>query len=210
MSDPCSSVPVAAPGSLYVVSAPSGGGKRAVLARVMAVDPGIEYSVSATTRPPRADEVDGRDYYFLSREEFCRRIEDGRFAEWAEVHDNLYGTLREELDRKLDTGKDLVLELDVQGMRNVRALYPDTVTVFIMPPSFEELERRLRGRGTNSEADIALRLRNAQDEIAACYAFDYIVLNDDLDKAVEDMEAIVRAQRCRTAKFASRARHRNP
>lgn len=201
---------MAAPGSLYVVSAPSGGGKRAVLARVMAVDPGIEYSVSATTRPPRADEVDGRDYYFLSREEFCRRIEDGRFAEWAEVHDNLYGTLREELDCKLDTGKDLVLELDVQGMRNVRALYPDTVTVFIMPPSFEELERRLRGRGTNSEADIALRLRNAQDEIAACYAFDYIVLNDDLDKAVEDMEAIVRAQRCRTAKFASRARHGNP
>lgn len=193
-----------------MVSAPSGGGKRAVLARVMARDSGIEYSVSATTRPPRADEVDGRDYYFLSREEFCKRIEDGRFAEWAEVHENLYGTLREELDRKLDTGKDLVLELDVQGMRNVRALYADTVTVFIMPPSFEELERRLRGRGTNSEADIALRLRNAQDEIAACYAFDYIVLNDDLDKAVEDMEAIVRAQRCRTAKFASRARRANP
>lgn len=187
-------------GSLFVVSAPSGAGKHTVLHRVLATDPRLEYSVSATTRAPRPGEVHGRDYYFLDREEFGRRVEQGGFVEWAEVHGNLYGTLREELERRLSSGKDVVLEIDIQGMRNLKQSGFDAVTVFIMPPSPSVLERRLRGRGTESPETVELRLRNAREEMEARHAFDYIVVNDRLSKAVADLKAIVRAQRCRADK----------
>jgi len=180
-----------------VVSAPSGAGKRTILAPVVQQDPNIEVSVSATTRAPRPGEVDQRDYFFLDRDDFCKRIEDGAFVEWAEVHGNLYGTLSEELAKHLETGKDVVLELDVQGMRNVRPLYPGAVPVFVMAPSLEVLEQRLRKRGADSDDDMALRLRNARDEIDARREFDYIIVNDELDDAVADMQAIIRASRCR-------------
>ena len=178
-----------------MVSAPSGAGKHTILKRALDRDARLVYSVSATTRRPRSGEVDGREYYFLDRETFKKRIDAGEFVEWAEVHDNLYGTLHSELDRLLDSGKDVLLELDVQGMRNVKRLGLDPITVFIMPPSLEELARRLRGRATDSTSVILVRLNNARAEIAAKDEFQHVIVNDDIDRAVAEFEAIVRANR---------------
>ena len=185
-------------GIVFVISAPSGAGKHSILHPILGQDPNIEYSISATTRPPREGEQDGRDYHFLDEAEFRRRLEAGEFAEWAVVHGHLYGTLHGELDRRIGSGKDVVLEIDVQGMRNLRRMRPDAVTVFIMPPSLEALAQRLRGRGANDEADIALRVENARSEMAAANEYDYIVVNDKLEDAIADMEAIIRAERRRT------------
>jgi len=171
-----------------------------VLKLVLARDAGLEYAVSATTRRARPGEVNGRDYVFLDVGEFRRRVDGEQFVEWAEVHGNLYGTLREELARRLPSGKDVVLEVDVQGMRNLKALRNDLVTVFIMPPSFEELKTRMRKRAANDEANIALRLENAREEMAARHEYDYIIVNDVVEEAVEDMLAIVRAQRRRSTR----------
>lgn len=182
-------------GRVFVVSAPSGAGKHTILKRTLARDPNLAYSVSATTRPPRPGEEDGREYYFLDRAEFERRVHNGAFAEWAEVHGNLYGTLRSEIDRITAEGRDALLELDVQGMRNVRRLGMDPVAVFIMAPSLEELEQRLRARGTDSEETIALRLRNAREEIAAKDEYDHVIVNVDIREAVAELEAIIRAAR---------------
>jgi len=182
-------------GTLFVVSAPSGGGKNAILRPVLHNDPNLEYSISATTRPPRQNEVEGKDYYYLSLAEFCRRIEMGEFVEWAEVHGQLYGTLRSDLDQKLASGKDLILELDVLGMRNLKATFPDAVTVFIMAPSLDELERRLRERGTDDEASIRLRLKNAEMEMAAINEYDHVIVNEDLDVAIRQMKDIIRENR---------------
>ena len=182
-------------GVLMVMSAPSGAGKRTLLEKVRERRPGVDTTVSATTRPPRPGEVDGVDYHFLDRGEFDRRVAAGEFVEWAEVHGNRYGTLHAELDRRLAAGRDLVLELDVQGMRSLKARRPDAVTVFLMPPSLEELERRLRRRGTEGEDVIALRLRNAREEMAARDEFDHVVVNDELDRAAAEMEAILRGAR---------------
>ena len=186
--------------TLFIVSAPSGAGKRTILGKVFEKDPALTYSVSATTRPARKGEVEGRDYYFLSEEAFRERVDADDFAEWAEVHGNLYGTLRDELSRRLGTGKVVILELDVQGMRNVKAAWRNAASIFIMAPSMEELERRLRKRGTNDPADIALRMANALKEIEVRHTFDYIIVNDNLDEAVADMQAIIRAERCRSSK----------
>lgn len=183
------------PGRVIVVSAPSGAGKDSILEPVMKDDPRLAVAVSATTRAPRAGEVDGVSYTFLSAEEFVRRREAGGFAEWAEVHGNLYGTPRAELERLMASGKDVVLELDVQGMRNIRASGLNPLTIFIMPPSLEELEQRLRQRGTDSDKAIALRLRNAESEIAARSEFDRIVINDALADAVAEFKAILAEDR---------------
>jgi len=180
-----------------VIAAPSGAGKRTVLDRVRALDAGLAWAVSATTRPPRPGETEGKDYYFLSRAAFEEGIAAGHFVEWAEVHGNLYGTLKSEIERCRETGKDTLLELDVQGMRHLRRMGYDVVGVFIMPPSMEELERRLRGRGTDSEEVIAVRLANARAEMAARGEFDYVVVNDVVDRAAEDVAAILRAERLR-------------
>ena len=188
-------------GILFVVSGPSGSGKHTVLRRVMEGDAHLAYSISATSRAPRPGEVDGRDYYFLDAAEFGKRVEAGEFAEWAEVHGNLYGTLRVELTRRLADGSDVALAIDVQGMRNLRALETGVVTVFVMPPSLAVLEQRLRGRGANDEADIALRLANARREMAVCGSFDYIVVNDGVDEAVADLRAITRAERRRAHRW---------
>jgi guanylate kinase len=191
-------------GDVFVVSSPSGAGKSVILGRARAADPSILFSVSATTRAPRKGEVEGREYYFLSREEFMRRVEAGEFLEWAEVHGNLYGTLRSEMDRLAASGQDAVLEIDVQGAASLRALGSDMVSVFIMPPSIEELERRLRARGTDAAEVIAVRVQNARREMAHYPEYDYVVVNDELDKAVADFQAIVRARRCRTERFEQR------
>ncbi|MFO7975866.1 MAG: guanylate kinase [Candidatus Hydrogenedentota bacterium] len=188
-------------GDVFVVSSPSGAGKSIILKRVRTADPSILFSVSATTRPPREGEIEGREYYFLTRDEFMRRVEAGEFLEWAEVHGNLYGTLRSEMDRLAASGQDAVLEIDVQGAASLRGLSCDIVSVFIMPPSIAELERRLRKRGTEESKVVALRVRNARREMEHYSEYDYVVVNDDLDKAVADFQAIVRARRCRTERF---------
>ena len=185
-------------GVLLVISAPSGAGKLTLLNKVRESQAGsFVTTVSATTRAPRTGEEHGRDYYFLSREEFELKREAEEFVEWAEVHGNLYGTLFSELDRCLATGKDVILELDVQGMESLKEIRHDVVTVFLMPPSLEVLETRLRNRGTDEDDVIALRLKNAGDEMAQRHGFDYIVVNDKIDQAASDLEAIIRAERCR-------------
>ena len=187
-------------GGLYVISAPSGAGKNALLAEVRRRAARIASTVSATTRAPRPGERDGVDYHFLDRETFQRRVAAGEFAEWAEVHGNLYGTLRSELDRCLATGSDVILELDVQGMRSLKRLYSGVGTIFLAPPSMAELERRLRSRGTNDEADIVLRMRNAEKEMAARGEFQYIIVNDTIDRAAAEMVELLAARRAaRTA-----------
>ncbi|GAB4341047.1 MAG: guanylate kinase [Desulfobulbaceae bacterium] len=187
-----------AEGILFVLSAPSGGGKSTVLKQVMDTTPGLVFSVSHTTRPPRPGEEEGRDYHFVSPETF-RSIRDREpfgFLEWAEVHGNLYGTSREAVEKRLSAGLDVILDIDVQGALQVMEA-ADPVTVFITPPSLAELERRLRGRGTESEEDLGLRLENARKELAWCDRYQYLVVNDRLEEAVESLRAIIIAERCR-------------
>ena len=166
------------------MSGPSGVGKGTLVAELRRRVPSLGLTVSATTRSPREGEKDGVSYYFLSEEEFGRRVEAGEFLEWANVHGHRYGTLHSEVDRLFDEGRSVVLEIDVQGGLNVRRVRPDTVLVFIEPPSAEELERRLRGRGTEDEATIRLRLDNAASELEAAASYDERIVNDDLDRAV--------------------------
>lgn len=184
---------------LIVVAAPSGGGKSTVLARVFAELPGLRFSVSHTTRAPRAGEQDGREYYFVDPMGFKKRVEEGAFLEWAEVHGKLYGTSRAELDRARADSQDLVLDIDVQGARNVLLAYPKAVTIFLKPPSFEVLKARLSARGTESAEALAVRLRNAEAELERAGDFRHLVVNDDLDAAVTAVKQIVEDERARSA-----------
>lgn len=181
-------------GLLIVVSAPSGGGKGTILKRVSEADTRLRHTVSATTRPPRPGEQDGKHYYFISRPTFDRWVDEGKFAEWADVHGQRYGTLRAELERVRGTG-DAVLELDVQGMRSIRTQNPEAVTIFLLPPSLEALEERLRNRGDLNAEALALRLRNAEAEIGAKNEYTYQILNDTLDTAVAEFHEILRKER---------------
>ena len=189
-------------GILFVLSAPSGGGKSTILKQVMSDLPGLVFSVSHTTRAPRPGEQDGRDYHFVSREDFkaIRDKQPSGFLEWAEVHGNMYGTSRDEVEKHLQAGMDVVLDIDVQGAMQVRKT-SDPVMVFIVPPSLSELERRLRGRGTESEENIALRLENARDELGYKDIYDYLVVNDILPEAIESLRAVIIAERLRRLRF---------
>jgi guanylate kinase len=191
---------------VIVVSAPSGAGKTTVLARVLRDLGGIRFSVSHTTRPPRGAERDGVEYHFVDRAAFERLREEGRLLEWAEVHGNLYGTGVEEIERASAAGVDILLDLDVQGAAQVRERIPDAVTVFVLPPSYEVLEGRLRGRGQDDEASIRRRLAAAGSEIDAFERYDYAIVNDDIEACVEELKSIVRAARCRVAVVRDRAR----
>jgi guanylate kinase len=179
----------------YVLSAPSGAGKNSLINALMARLPGrFAYSISATTRAPRAGEEDGVHYFFKSPEEFRAMIEGGELAEWNEVHGNFYGTPRGPVDMLLATGTPVILDLDVYGKVNFDKAYPQAVGVLIVPPSLEVLEARLRGRGTDSEETIALRLKNAVDELAFAQEkgkYEFTVVNDDFDKAVEELAGIL-------------------
>ncbi|MCP4639678.1 MAG: guanylate kinase [bacterium] len=182
-------------GNLFVVSAPSGAGKHTILNEAMKRCGGLAYAVTATTREPREGEVNGRDYHFLERGEFERRVAAGDFVEWAEVHGNLYGVLKEELETRRASGQDVVIQMDVQGMRNMTRAGFDIVSVFIVPPSVEELERRLTLRATDAPEAMAVRLKNAEAELAAKNEYDHIVVNDEIEQAVAAFEAIVCEQR---------------
>ena len=177
---------------LFVISGPSGAGKGTLLAELRKQRPDLGLTVSATTRSPRPGEVDGTSYYFLSDEEFRRRIAAGEFVELAEVHGHLYGTLVSEVKRLLAKGHSLVLEIDVQGALNVRKVYPDAVLVFIEPPSLQVLEERLRGRGTEDEASIELRLKNARHEMELADQYDVRIVNDTVDRAAQELGSVMR------------------
>ncbi len=182
-------------GTLFVISAPSGAGKGTMLTALLAADPGLVRTVSVTTRTPRDGETDGVHYYFVDAGVFERCIQEDRFLEWATVHERHYGTLKSELDRQLEKGRDVVLELDVQGMRNLKALRSDVVSIFIAPPSFEELERRILKRGQVSPGELRTRLRTAEMELQSKDQYDHIVINDDLDRAVARTAEIIRGER---------------
>jgi guanylate kinase len=177
--------------NIVVISGPSGVGKSTVAMKVLERSPHMVRSVSVTTRDPRPGDVDGIDYHFVSREEFERRREAGRFLEWAEVHGNLYGTEAEHVDRLLASGKSVLLEIDVQGGRAVKSARPGAILIFLMPPSEGVLEERLRGRGTDEEEVILRRLRNARRELESASEYDFRVVNDDLGGCVEEVLEIV-------------------
>lgn len=173
---------------LFVVSGPAGVGKGTLVARVRAKRPSLGLPVSATTRNPRPGEVDGVSYHFISDEEFSARVERGEFLEWAQVHDHRYGTLKSEVDACLTRGESVILEIDVQGGNNVRRAYPDVVRIFVEPPSWDVLVARLRGRGTESEESLKIRLNTARGELELAPTYDVRIVNDDLDEATAELE----------------------
>jgi guanylate kinase len=187
-----------------VVSGPSGVGKSTFLGKIREVNPGIGVSVSVTTRARRGDEQDGREYTFVSEEEFQRRIERGELVEWAEVHGSKYGTPYDELDGKLRKGRSVLLELDVQGGRSIKKAYPEALLVFILPPEPAVLAERLRGRGTETEEAVRIRLGNAAGEIRYAVDYDYVVVNDDRERAEEEVLNIVRAEGSRRSRLFGR------
>ena len=179
-------------GTLFVLSGPSGVGKGTLRARALKDIEGLTYSVSCTTRPPRPGDREGVDYRFVSDEEFTRMVGQGLFLEYARVHGGpRYGTLRADVERELDAGRDVLLEIDVQGARQVRSLMPDAVMIFVLPPSDEELERRLRGRGTETEAELRARMESARQELREAQKYDRVLVNDDLEKASADLRTMV-------------------
>ncbi len=183
-------------GHLYIFSGPAGVGKGTILRLALEKLPNVKYSVSCTTREPRPGlDKDGETYYFVTEDEFRRQIAEGDFLEYAEVHGHLYGTRRDIVEDTLESGADIALEIDVQGAFAVKEKMPEAVAVFIKPPSMEELCRRLSGRGSESLNEQALRMKNAEAEIACAGRYDYVVVNDDLAKAVDEVIAIVKSNR---------------
>ena len=184
-------------GTLFVVSSPSGGGKGTLIRRVLEVVDNLSYSVSYTTRGPRPNEVNGREYFFIDLATFEEMIASGEFLEWACVHGNFYGTSRRQLAEKTAAGIDIILEVDVQGAASVRQLLMDSVSVFILPPSFEVLRQRLCARGTDTPESLELRLRNAPKELRQYSSFDYVIINDEVERAVGQLASIIYAERAR-------------
>lgn len=184
-------------GILFVISSPSGGGKGTLIRRLLDTVPGVSYSVSWTTRAARPKEVDGLNYHFVSEEEFGRMRASGGFLEWAVVHGHLYGTARSVVEQELNEGHDIVLEIDVQGAEAVRAAFDSVVSIFILPPSFEVLRARLSARMTERQEEFELRLSNARGEVEQYRHFDYVVLNDEVERAAAQLSGIVLAERAR-------------
>lgn len=181
----------------FVISAPSGSGKTTLISRLIAGDGRLEFSISATTRPKRPAESDGGSYYFLDEPDFLKMTEEGAFLEWARVHGNYYGTTKKEIDRIRAAGKIPIFDVDVQGAASLKGRLDRAVYIFIVPPSREALETRLRNRKTDSEEQIQIRLRNAIRELAEYAMYDYVVVNDDLDDAIDRLRSIITAELCR-------------
>jgi guanylate kinase len=192
-------------GLLFVVSAPSGTGKTTVVERLMPQLPDLALSRSYTSRPERPGETDGVDYNFITRARFEAMIAADEFLEWADVFGNLYGTCATDVERELARGCDVILVIDVQGARQVRLRYANTVGVFVLPPSFDVLEQRLRGRSKDTEEAMQRRLRTARNEVAAFAEYDYVIVNDELDGCVERLKAIVLAERSRLRSVSATA-----
>jgi len=175
-------------GKLIVLTGPSGVGKGTLMRLLLSRHPELNYSISATTRSPRPGEVDGKDYYFISRSKFQDLIEEGEFLEWAEFASNLYGTPRKPVIELLESGKSVLLEIELEGARQIRTQFPEVLSIFILPPNFNELEKRIRGRKKDSEAAISRRLERAKEEIDCAAEFDIQIVNDDLETAVHEIE----------------------
>lgn len=185
-------------GNLFVVSAPSGAGKTTLCQRLRELLPDIRFSVSYTTRPPRKGEINDVHYSFVDEEEFRTMISEGEFVEWAEVHGNFYGTSRKRIEDIINSGFDVLLDIDVQGARKIKDKFPQSILIFVLPPSMKALKDRLSKRMTESEDIMKRRLQNAIDEIKEFINYDYVIINDILDEAVKDMSCIIKAERLRT------------
>ena len=192
-------------GTLFIVAAPSGAGKTTLVGRLLKDDPQVMHSISFTTRAPRGGEENGREYQFIDVQQVLAMRERGELAERAEVHDNFYGTARVWLEQRMQEGCDMLLEIDWQGAQQMRRQFPEAVSIFILPPSVAELERRLRGRGSDSEDVIARRVAGAYGEMRHVDEFDFVIINNDLDVALGELKAAVRASRLRFSR--QRARH---
>ena len=192
-------------GSLYIVSAPSGAGKSSLIRSLLSDDRDIRLSVSHTTRAPRPGEIDGEHYHFIDVATFTAMKDQGDFLEHAHVHGNWYGTSRSWIEQQMAADQDVLLEIDWQGARQVMNMLPDAVSVFILPPSFTELERRLRGRGTDPEDVITRRLAAAGNELAQAPQYDFVIINDDFQTALQALKSVISSARCRFAQ--QRARH---
>ncbi|MGI6663746.1 MAG: guanylate kinase [Bacillota bacterium] len=185
-------------GKLFVITAPSGCGKGTLRRNLLATDPGLIFCPSVTTRSPRPGEADGVDYFFVSREEFVSMRDRQELVEWASVYGNLYGTPGKPIEEALERGVDVILEKDVQGARTLRALFPEGVFIFVLPPSMDELRRRILGRGTENEEERRRRLDCAEMEMSDLSTYDYVIINSDLDRATERLSAIVAGERARS------------
>ena len=193
------------PGNLFVIAAPSGAGKSSLVKALMRGDPRLQLSVSHTTRAPRGQEQDGREYFFVSPEAFDAMVQANAFVEWAHVHNHRYGTSYQAIEDKVGQGADIILEIDFQGALQIKKLFANAVTVFILPPSWDELRARLEKRGEDSAEVIALRMKNAAVEIAQVDKFDFVIINELFDRALLDLQSIVHSQRL---KFAAQRRAR--
>ena len=187
---------------LIVVSAPSGAGKTTLCHEIRSVLPDLAYSISHTTRQPRPGEINGKDFHFVSEAAFRDMVDRGEFAEWATVHGNLYGTGAKALEKLLAEGLDVLLDIDTQGARQLRARYPEGVYVFVAAPSMRELEQRLRERKSDAQQEIAQRMARARDEMRAWLEYDYLIINRDLKEAVNELAAVIQAERCRTKRLS--------
>jgi len=191
-------------GNLFIISAPSGAGKTSLVHALLDINPHIDLSVSYTTRDPRPGEQDGKDYHFVSRETFLEMAKRGEFLESAEVYGNLYGTSQTWISQENAKGRDVLLEIDWQGAAQVRRLFPDCVSIFILPPSKEALEQRLKGRGKDNDAVIAKRMAAVRDDVAHVAEFDYVIINDNLDEALRELNAVVLSAKLVCAKQLTR------
>ena len=191
-------------GLLIVISGASGTGKGTVCKKILNDLPAVAYSISATTREPRPGETDGKEYYFLGRDEFKNWIADGKFLEYAQVYGNFYGTPLNKIEERLNRGEDILLEIDVQGALNVKKKCPEGIFIFLLPPSLDELKRRIEGRGTETPASLERRLKNAVAEIKIGLEYDYVVVNDTIENAAEKIKAILTAERCKVSRNADK------
>jgi guanylate kinase len=188
-------------GNIYIFSGPSGAGKSSVIKELRNRVTGLGYSVSHTSRPPRNNEANGVDYHFVSEDAFHKMIDDGAFVEWATVYDHLYGTSVEGLRSQTGQGIDVILDIDSQGAKNIRSFFPESVLIYILPPSLETLEQRLRSRATDDDDVIENRYKQAVDDLKNCEWYDYLIINDDLEKAVGEAGAVILSNRCRNSRM---------